>query len=454
MSDVFSSNESFDPQKLLADLFQTAVAAADPKVVLPGFMDSMSAELLAGDGNRDVVVIGAGKAAAAMASSLESVWEGETFGPSLRGLVVTAYGHSVPCGQIEVIEAAHPVPDHNSEVAAQRILNLVADLNEDDWVICLLSGGGSSLLALPAPGITLADKQQVNQALLKSGANIHEINCVRKHLSAIKGGRLAAACAPAKLMTFAISDVTGDVPGDVRAVIASGPTVADPTTRQQALAILDKYQIAASNQVRQWLASPEHESESETPKTACGKTEFQIIATAKQSLQAAAKQAEESGLTVLMLGDDLMGESQALAKSHAELVHSILDHPALDKGQPVNSPCVILSGGETTVNVRGNGRGGRNTEYLLSLAAQLKGRAGVYALAADTDGIDGSGDNAGAILLPNSWQRGKKLGLDAMKMLENNDSYGYFEALGDLIITGPTRTNVNDFRAILVMGDQ
>lgn len=450
MSDVFSSNESFDPQKLLVDLFQTAVAAADPKIVLPGFLDSISAELLAGDGNKDVVVIGAGKAAAAMASSLESVWESVTFGKNLSGLVVTAYGHSVPCGQIEVIEAAHPVPDHNSEVAAQRILNLVADLNEDDWVICLLSGGGSSLLALPAPGITLADKQQVNQALLKSGANIHEINCVRKHLSVIKGGRLAAACAPAKLMTFAISDVPGDDP----AVIASGPTVADPTTRQQALAILDKYQIAVSNEIRQWLASPEHELESETPKTVCGKTEYQIIATAKQSVQAAAKQAEESGLTVLMLGDDLTGESQAVAKSHAELVHSILGHSALDKGQPVNSPCVILSGGETTVNVRGKGCGGRNTEYLLSLATQLKGRSGVYALAADTDGIDGLGDNAGAVLLPDSWPRGKKLGLDAIKMLENNDSYGYFEALGDLIITGPTRTNVNDFRAILVLGDQ
>lgn len=446
MTDVFSSNESFDPKKLLTDLFQTAVAAADPKVVLPRYLDRVSTELLARDGERAVVVIGAGKAAAAMASALERNW----YGGHLSGLVVTAYGHAMPCEQIEVIEAAHPVPDQNSEIAAQRILNLVADLNEGDLVICLLSGGGSSLLALPAPGITLADKQQINKALLKSGADIHEINCVRKHLSAIKGGRLATACAPAKLMTFAISDVTGDVLGDVRAVIASGPTVADPTTRHQALAILNKYHIAMCDAVHQWLGG----SESETPKTVCGQTEFQIVATAKQSLQAAAKQAEALGLTVLMLGDDLMGESQALAKSHAELVHSILDHSALDKGQPVSVPCVILSGGETTVKVRGIGRGGRNTEYLLRLSTQLKGQAGVYALAADTDGIDGSGDNAGAILFPNSCLRGEKLGLNAKKMLENNDSYGYFEALDDLIITGPTRTNVNDFRAILVLGDQ
>jgi len=405
--------------------------------VLPGFLDSISAELLAGDGNRKVVVIGAGKAAAAMASSLESVWEGG----ALRGLVVTAYGHAMSCEQIEVIEAAHPVPDQNSEIAAQRILNLVADLNENDLVICLLSGGGSSLLALPAPGITLADKQQINKALLKSGADIHEINCVRKHLSAIKGGRLAMACAPAKLMTFAISDVTGNVPGGDPAVIASGPTVADPTTRQQALAILDKYHIAMSDAVHQWLSG----SESETPKSVSEHSEFQVIATARQSLQAAAKQVEKVGLTALMLGGDLTGESSELAKAHAELARSILL-----QGQPVKAPCVILSGGETTVQVTGNGRGGRNTEYLLNLADELKGQQGVYALAADTDGIDGSGDNAGAVLSPDSWQRAQQLNLNIIESLENNDSYSYFEALGDLVVTGPTCTNVNDFRAILL----
>ncbi|PCJ90541.1 MAG: glycerate kinase, partial [Porticoccaceae bacterium] len=253
MTDVFSSNESFDPKKLLTDLFQTAVAAADPKVLLPGFLDEALKDFPVKKGFGNVVVIGAGKAAAAMASSLEKSWGG-----TLSGLVVTAYGHSVPCNQIEVIEAAHPMPDKNSEIAAQRILNLVSDLNKNDLVICLLSGGGSSLLSLPASGITLEDKQQINTALLKSGADINELNCVRKHLSGIKGGRLAMACAPAKLVTFAISDVPGDDP----AVIASGPTVADPTTRQQALAILNKYHIAMSDAVHQWLSG----SESETPK--------------------------------------------------------------------------------------------------------------------------------------------------------------------------------------------
>ena len=427
---------SFNPQELLTGLFHTAVAAADPKKVLPSFLDEALKNLPDQKEQGKVVVIGAGKAAAVMAVALENNWDKG----HLSGIVVTAYGHALPCKQIEVIEAAHPVPDGNSEVAAQRILNLVADLNKNDVVICLLSGGGSSLLTLPAPGITLADKQQVNHALLKSGANIHEMNCVRKHFSAIKGGRLAIACTPAQLLTFAISDVPGDDP----AVIASGPTVADPTTRQQALAILEKYQIVVSKEVRQWLGR----SDSETPKAVCELSKFQIIATAKQSLQAAAKQAEKMGMTVLMLGDDLTGESQALGKSQAELVEQILE-----QGQPVKAPCVILSGGETTVNVRGEGRGGCNTEYLLSLAAQLKGRPGVYALAADTDGIDGLGDNAGAVLSPDSWSRAEKLGLNAINMLKNNNSYRYFDALGDLLIIGPTHTNVNDFRAILVLGD-
>jgi glycerate 2-kinase len=427
---------SFDPQKFLIQLFHTAVAAADPKKVLPGFLGEGLKNLPAQQEQGKVIVIGAGKAAAAMAIALENHWENG----SLSGIVVTAYGHALPCKQIEVMEAAHPVPDENSEIAAQRILNLVADLNKNDVVICLLSGGGSSLLALPAPGITLIDKQQINQALLKSGANIHEINCVRKHLSAIKGGQLAAACSPAQLMTFAISDVPGDDP----AVIASGPTVADPTTRQQALAILEKYQIDVGGRVREWLESPD----AETPKANDELSKFQIIATAQQSLEAVAAQAKEIGVKALILGDDLTGESQQLAQSHAELVTQVLD-----QGQPISAPCVLLSGGETTVNVRGDGRGGRNTEYLLSLAAQLQGRANVYALSADTDGIDGSGDNAGALLSPNSWLRGEKLGLDAINMLENNDSYRYFDSLGDLVITGPTRTNVNDFRAILVLGD-
>ena len=441
---------SFDPQALLTSLFYTAVAAADPKKVLPGFLDAIPETLLPQKGHGKVVVIGAGKASAAMAVALESHWHGvELSGVDLSGVVVTAYGHALPCKQIEVIEAAHPVPDENSEIAARRILNLVADLNKNDVVICLLSGGGSSLLALPASDITLADKRQVNEALLKSGANIHEINCVRKHLSAIKGGRLAAACSPAKLMTFAISDVPGDDP----AVIASGPTVADPTTRQQASAILEKYQISVSNEVRLWLGSsecePEDKSEPETPKTVGESAGFKIVATAKQSLEAAAIEAEEQGVKALILGDDLTGESRQLAKLHAELVNQILE-----QSQPISAPCVLLSGGETTVKVRGNGRGGRNTEYLLSLAIALEGKANVYALAADTDGIDGSGDNSGAVLSPKSWIKADKLALNAANMLKSNDSYRFFEALGDLIVTGPTQTNVNDFRAILVLPEK
>jgi hydroxypyruvate reductase len=437
---------AFDPQKFLTGLFHVAVAAADPKKVLPGFLDKALKDQSANNqstnkSNGNVIVVGAGKAAAAMTATFENHWEESFVKEShLSGLVVTAYGHGVPCHQIEVIEAAHPVPDRNSEIAAQRILDLVSDLNENDLVICLLSGGGSSLLALPARGINLEDKQQINQALLKSGADINEMNCVRKHLSAIKGGRLAAACAPAKLVTFAISDVPGDDP----AVIASGPTEADLTTSEQALGILKKYQITISDSVSQWLESPK----SETPKKSYEASIFQVIATAQQSLEAAAARAEEMGLKALILGDDLTGESDQLAQSHAELITQVLE-----QGQPIKAPCVLLSGGETTVKVRGNGRGGRNTEYLLSLATQLQGRAKVYALAADTDGIDGMGDNAGAVLSPSSWLKADKMGLNAVKMLTNNDSYSFFEALGDLVVTGPTQTNVNDFRAILVLAD-
>lgn len=431
---------SFDPREFLTGLFQTAVVAADPKKVLPDYLDGVLKELTLQKEQTvqkekgKIVVIGAGKAAASMAAALENNWVGS----QLSGVVVTAYGHAERCEHIEVIEAAHPVPDENSEIAARRILERVSGLNENDLVICLLSGGGSSLLALPAFGITLADKQQVNQALLKSGADIHEINCVRKHLSAIKGGRLAAACYPAKLITFAISDVPGDDP----AVIASGSTVADPTTRQQALAVLEKYEISVGDNVRQWLAS----DKSETPKKISEGGSFEIIATAQQSLEAAAQQSEQQGFETLILGDDLTGESTQLALTHAELIHQILQ-----QGNPVCAPCVLLSGGETTVNVKGNGRGGRNTEYLLALATALQGKANIYALAADTDGIDGSGDNAGAILAPNGWKKAVKMGLNAANMLKNNDSYVYFEALGDLVITGPTQTNVNDFRAILVL---
>lgn len=421
----------FDPSQLLIDLFQTAVATADPARVLPPFLPGKPLP-----DNHPLIVIGAGKAACSMAASLEQHWPGP-----LRGLVVTAYGHSEPLQRIEVIEARHPVPDANSEIAARRMLELVKNLTEEDQVICLISGGGSSLLALPAPGLTLEDKQHINRALLKSGADIHEMNCVRKHFSAIKGGRFAAACAPAGLLTLAISDVPGDDP----TVIASGPTVADPTTSAQAMAILEKYGIELSDSMRAWLSNPA----SETPKPGdplLARCRYQMIAAPSHSLAAAVKKAQASELEVLSLGDDLTGESRELAREHAELALSI----AQGEG-PVTPPCVILSGGETTVTMRGNGKGGRNGEYLLALTDALKGTAGIYALTADTDGIDGAGDNAGAVMTPDSWQRAQELGFNSAAQLANNDSYPYFEALGDLLITGPTRTNVNDFRAILVL---
>ncbi len=420
-----------DPSQLLIDLFKVAVATADPALVLPPFLP---ASPLPND--RPLIVIGAGKAACAMAASLEQHWPGP-----LQGLVVTAYGHSEPLERIEVMEARHPVPDANSEIAAQRILALVNNLTAEDQVICLISGGGSSLLALPAPGLTLADKQQINRALLTSGADIHEMNCVRKHLSAIKGGRLATVCVPAKVLTLAISDVPGDDP----AVIASGPTVADPTTSSQALAILKKYGIETSDILTTWLASPA----SETPKPgdpALAHCRFRIIAAPNQSLLAATLRAKAFGLEVLSLGDDLTGEARELAREHAQLALSI----SRGKGS-VQPPCVILSGGETSVTVRGNGMGGRNGEYLLALADALKGAPGIYALAADTDGIDGAGDNAGALITPDTWQLALKQGWDTTTELENNNCYPFFADLGALLITGPTRTNVNDFRAILIL---
>ncbi|MEZ5528698.1 MAG: glycerate kinase [Porticoccaceae bacterium] len=420
-----------DPVQLLVGLFQTAVATANPALVLPPFLPPAPLA-----DNRPLIVVGAGKAACSMAASLEQHWKGP-----LKGLVVTAYGHSEPLQRIDIIEANHPVPDNHSELAARRILSLVSNLTEHDQVVCLISGGGSSLLALPAPGLTLADKQRINRELLKSGADIHEMNCVRKHLSAIKGGRLAAACAPASLLTLAISDVPGDDP----AVIASGPTVADPTTSSQALAILEKYRIDAGNAINQWLAS----AASETPKPgdpALAHCRFRLIAAPSQSLAAATVRARASGLEVLSLGDDLTGESRQLAQQHAALALAI----AQGEGS-VQPPCVILSGGETSVTVRGNGKGGRNGEYLLAMADALRGAPGIYALAADTDGIDGAGDNAGALHTPDTWERARNRGWNIFEELQNNNSYPLFKDLGNLLITGPTRTNVNDFRAILIL---
>ena len=416
-----------DPQAFLRRLFDTAVAAVSPAVCVPPRLPAPA--------RGRTVVIGAGKAAAAMAAAVEAHWPTDAL-PRLGGMVVTRYGHGAPTARIRVVEAAHPVPDAAGEMAAAEMFEHVRGLTTDDLVLCLISGGGSALLALPAPGLTLADKQAVNKALLKSGANIHEMNCVRKHLSAIKGGRLALACAPARVVTLGISDI----PGDDASVIASGPTVADPTTREQALVILEKYRIEVPAHVRARLESPE----CETPKpgdprlVAC---ETHVIATAQQALQAAAAFARSHGVTPLVLGDSIEGESRDIAYMHAAIARQIAAH-----GEPAQRPCVILSGGETTVTVRGQGRGGRAAEFLLALASVLDIPA--WALACDTDGIDGTEDNAGAWFGPDVAQQIAKLGLLPADYLGRNDGYNFFATLDRLIVTGPTRTNVNDFRAI------
>jgi len=514
------SSPAFDPRTFLRELFDTAVNAVSAQQCLPDYLPSPPK-------NGRTVVIGAGKAAAAMAKVVEEQWAGQ----AIDGLVVTRYGHGADCRQIEVIEAAHPVPDAAGQAAAARILEKVQGLSENDLVLCLISGGGSALLSAPAPGITLEQKQAINKTLLRSGASIFEINCVRKHLSAIKGGRLALACAPAKVVTLLISDIPGDDPG----IIASGPTLPDPTTCAEALAILQKYAITVPDEVIQYLqcgftveetqtllqkhalklpnnliqelqSSKTHEQAQailqkytlnvpdniiqhlqsgagETPKPGdprFARNEHHIIATAQDALVAAAAHARAAGITAYILGDDLEGEARETGWVHAFLALQVAgcgntqDFQPLSNHhnklgwfpagqlylhlaqlltqypQPLRKPCVLLSGGETTVTVRGNGRGGRNAEFLLGLADRLQGAQGIDALACDTDGIDGSEDNAGAIYGPDSWQRAQALGLNARALLDNNDAYGFFSALDDLIFTGPTRTNVNDFRAILI----
>ncbi|MES2106118.1 MAG: glycerate kinase [Pseudomonadota bacterium] len=416
------------PKQFLRDLYNTAVDAVSAQKCLPAFLPVPP--------KGRTLVIGAGKGAAAMAKVVEQHWQGE-----LSGLVVTRYGHGADCQRIEVVEAAHPVPDEAGRQAAGRILQMVQGLTEDDLVLCLISGGGSALLALPAEGITLEQKQAVNKALLKSGAAINEMNCVRKHLSAIKGGRLGLACAPARVVTLLISDVPGDEPG----IIASGPTLPDDTTCEQALAILRKYDIAVPANIEQHLSS----GTGETPKSSdprFQKHEHHIIATAQHALDAAAAKAHAAGLAAYILSDGIEGEARDVGIVHAALAKQIAD-----KGQPFSKPCVVLSGGETTVTVRGSGRGGRNAEFLLSLAVTLDGHPGIYALACDTDGIDGSEDNAGAVYAPDSAARAAAQGLRPKNLLENNDGYGFFNALDDLIVSGPTRTNVNDFRAMLIL---
>ena len=416
------------PRELLRSLFDAAVEAAQPAVCLPPHLPEPPA-------HGRTLVVGAGKASAAMARAVEDHWPGP-----LSGLVITRYGHAVPCHRIEVVEAAHPGPDEAGRAGAARILDLVRGLTADDLVLCLISGGGSALLSLPAPGVSLADKQAINRALLKSGAAIAEMNCLRKHLSAIKGGRLAAAAAPARVVSLLISDVPGDDPSS----IASGPTVPDPTTFADALAIIAKYAIAAPASVMARLRT----ADDETPKPGdprLATAETVIVASPQASLEAAARVAAEAGVAAHILSDRIEGEARDVA-----LVHAAIARQVASRHQPFRPPAVLLSGGETTVTVRGQGRGGRNAEFLLALALALGGAAGIHAIACDTDGIDGTEDNAGALAGPDSLARAAALGLSARASLADNDGYGLFEALGDLVVTGPTLTNVNDFRAILI----
>jgi hydroxypyruvate reductase len=408
-------------------MFNEAIAAAQPALCLPRFLPERP--------KGRVIVIGAGKASAEMARAVEQTWEGP-----LEGLVVTRYGYSVPCEQIEIVEAAHPVPDESGHRAAQRIMNMVQGLNADDMVLVLISGGGSSLLSLPLPGITLADKQAINKALLASGATISEMNCVRRHLSAVKGGRLAKACHPAQVVTLLISDVPGDQPMD----IASGPTVPDQTTCEEALAILARYEIAVPPNVMDVLTSGTGETvKPNDPILANCSTH--IVAAPQMALEASAAVASRAGMQVHILGDSIEGEARDVGKVMAGIVRQIVSHE-----QPFHAPCVLLSGGETTVTIRGKGRGGRNVEFLLALGLALQGQPGVYALAGDTDGVDGQEEIAGAILTPDTLARATAHGIRPAVALANNDGHGFFEALGDSVITGPTLTNVNDFRAILI----
>jgi hydroxypyruvate reductase len=412
-------------------MFQAAVAAAAPALCVPPHLPPPPAGR--------TVVIGAGKAAAAMAQAVEAAWPPDR---PLSGLVVTRYGHGVgPLPRIAVVEASHPVPDAAGQGAARRMLDLVRGLGPDDLVLCLISGGGSALLALPAPGLALADKQAVNRALLRSGAGIAEMNCVRKHLSAIKGGRLAAAAAPAPVVTLLISDVPGDDP----ATIASGPTVPDPTTFAEARAILARYGIGEPQAVLRHL----ERGADETPKPGdprLARARTVMVATPQMSLEAAAAVARAAGVAPVILGDSIEGEAREVGRVMAGIARQVALH-----GQPAPAPCALLSGGETTVTVRGHGRGGRNVEFLLALAVALDGRAGVFALAADTDGIDGAEEVAGAIVAPDTLARAAARGLSAAASLADNDGHTFFAALRDQVITGPTRTNVNDFRALLVV---
>jgi len=408
-------------------MFDAAVNAAQPAHCLPPHLPEVP--------KARTIVVGAGKASAAMAKAFEDHWPG-----AASGLVVTRYGYAVPCQRIEIVEAAHPVPDAAGLTAARRVLELVSGLSAADLVVCLISGGGSALLALPAQGLTLDDKQNVSRALLKSGATISEMNCVRRHLSAIKGGRLGAACHPARVVTLLISDVPGDDPIN----IASGPTVADATTCGDALDVIRRYGIDVPPAITRLLESGAGETvKPGDPRLA--RAETRMIATPQMALEAAAAVASEAGYAPSILGDAIEGEAREVGKVMAGIAQQVALH-----AQPLAPPCVLLSGGETTVTVRGDGRGGRNVEFLLSLAIALDGRPGIFALAGDTDGVDGQEEIAGAIVTPETLARARAKGIRPRAALANNDGHGFFEALGDSLVSGPTLTNVNDFRAILV----
>ena len=422
-------NPVIRPADQLRALFTAGVDAADPARVVP-------AHLPAGSGQ--CWVVGAGKASAAMAKAVEDHWPAGR--PAPKGVVVTRYGHGLALRHIECIEASHPVPDAAGQAAAQRILTLARSLRADDHLLVLLSGGGSALLSLPATGLGLADKQALSESLLRCGADISEINCVRKHLSAIKGGQLAVAASPARVSSLIISDVVGDDP----ATIASGPTAADPTTLADARAVFSRYGITPPPAVQRHLADPA----AETPKPGDARlaaVQNDRVATPQASLEAMAEYARSQGIRPIILGDAIEGEAREVGRVMAGIARQVARHH-----QPAAPPCVLLSGGETSVTVRGDGRGGRNLEFLLGLAIALEGAETVHALAGDSDGIDGSEDNAGAIVTPDTLARARRLGVNPRDRLANNDAYGFFAALGDLVMTGPTLTNVNDLRAILI----
>ena len=413
-----------DPKSMLIDLFRIAVDHASAPNCLPSHLDNLP--------NRKTYVIGAGKAAAAMAKTIENHVPGET-----SGLVVTRYGHAVPTRSIEVVEAAHPVPDELGVRAAKRVINLAKSFDEMDFVIIAISGGASSLLARPHPEITFEDKQSITRQLLLAGATIHEMNCVRKHMSAIKGGHLMSKIHPASALTLCISDVVGDDPS----IIGSGPTVGDPSTCDEVLDVISQYRIS----VPQYILTKLNEGELETPKPdnpIFQQSKVRIVARPQDSLKASAAEAARLGLKVFLLGDSIEGDTNQVAKQHAAFIREKLTHFAKDQ------PFVVLSGGETTVNVTGSGKGGPNSQYVLAIAKELDGMTGIYAIACDTDGIDGSEDNAGSLMTPSTLKRARSMGMDVSQYLKNNDAYSFFKKLGDLVLTGPTLTNVNDFRAI------